>query len=132
MKSLNYPPQIKELSPFENELFNLLKIIKFREVQSEFQRKLKQDIQRINSESKTITFADKTTTIHQREKEHYKKLLKDSITTTCKKVNGKIGKQINVEGKSIIKDKTIGNRILQNSYDECFISRTSRTIQKQD
>ena len=108
-----------------------MKLIKFREVQSEFQRKLKQDIQRINSESKT-TFADKTSTIYQREKEHYKKLLKDSITTTCKKVNSKIGKQINVEGKSIIKDKTIGNRILENGYDECFISRTSRTIQKQD
>ena len=26
-KSLNYPPQIKELSAFENELFNLLNIV---------------------------------------------------------------------------------------------------------
>lgn len=32
LKSLNYPPQIKELSVFENEIFNLLKIIKFRKV----------------------------------------------------------------------------------------------------
>lgn len=32
LKSLNYPPQFKELSVFENEIFNLLKIIKFRKV----------------------------------------------------------------------------------------------------
>ena len=43
-KSLNCPPQIKELSAFEKELFNLLNIIKFRKVQSQFQRKLKEDI----------------------------------------------------------------------------------------
>ena len=42
-KSLNCPPQIKELSAFENKLFNLLNIIKFRKVQSKFQRKPKED-----------------------------------------------------------------------------------------
>ena len=31
-KNLNRPPQIKELSAFENELFNLLNIMKFRKV----------------------------------------------------------------------------------------------------
>ena len=62
-KTLNCPPQIKELSAFENKLFNLLNIIKFRKVQREFQRKLKEDIQLINSESKTLTFADKTTNL---------------------------------------------------------------------
>ena len=49
-------------------------------------------------------------------------MLKDSITTTYKKVNKKIVKQINLEGKNIVKDKTIANRILVNGHDECFIS----------
>ena len=59
LKSLNCPPQIKEFSAFENELFNLLNIIKFRKVQSKLQRKIKKDIQLINKESKTLTFAEK-------------------------------------------------------------------------
>ena len=67
-KSLNCPPQIKELSAFKNELFNLLNIIKFRKVQSEFQRKLKEDIKLINSESKTLIFADKATNLYKLEK----------------------------------------------------------------
>ena len=62
-KSLNCLPQIKELSAFENKLFNLLNTIKFRKVQSEFQKKLIEDIQQINSESKTLTFANKTTNL---------------------------------------------------------------------
>ena len=49
-------------------------------------------------------------------------MLKDSITTTYKKVNKKIVKQINLEGKNIVKDKTIANRILVNGHDKCFIS----------
>ena len=59
LKNLNCPPQIKELSAFEKELFNLLHIIKFRKVQNKFQRKIKEDMQLINSESKTLTFAEK-------------------------------------------------------------------------
>ena len=49
-------------------------------------------------------------------------MLKDSVTTTYKKVNKKIVKQINLEGKNIVEDKTIANRILVNGHDECFIS----------
>ena len=68
LKGLNCPPLIKELSAFENELFNLLNIIKFRKVQSKFQRKLKKDIQLINCESETLTFKDKTTNQYKLEK----------------------------------------------------------------
>ena len=91
-KRLNYPSPIKELSSFERELFNLLNIIQFRKVQSEFQRKLKEDIQLISSECKTLTFADKITNLCKLDKKQYKKLLKDSITTTYKKVNRKNSK----------------------------------------
>ena len=88
----------------------------------EFQRKLKEDIQLINSESKKLTFADKTTNLYKLEKEEYSKLMKDSITTTYKKVNKNIEKRINLEGKDIVKDKTIVKRILVNHHGECFIS----------
>ena len=41
LKSFNYPLQIKELSAFEEKLFNSLNVTNFRKAQSEFQRKLK-------------------------------------------------------------------------------------------
>ena len=121
LKSFNCPRQIKGLSAFENRLFNLSNIIKFGKVQSELQRKLKEDIKLINSESKTLTFPYETTNLYKLEKEQCNKLLKDSITTAYKKVNRNIGKLLNLEGKNIVKDKTIANRILLNGHDECFI-----------
>ena len=91
LKSVNCPPQINKLPAFENELFNSLNISKFRKVQRAFQGKLKEDIQLINSEIKTPTFANKTKTTnrYKLEKEEYNKLLKDSNTTTYKKVKQK-------------------------------------------
>ena len=38
-------------------------------------------------------------------------------------------KQINLEGKIIIKDKTIANRMLVNGHDKCFKSLKDLTNQ---
>ena len=74
----------------------------------------KKGMQLINIESKILTFVKDTTNLYKLEKEEYKKLLKDSIITIYKKVNKNINKQINLEEKNIIKDKTIANKILVN------------------
>ena len=99
-----------------------MNMIKFRKIQSEFQRKLKENIQQINCGSETLRFADETKNLYKLEKEQYNKLLKDSITTTYKTVKRNIKEQINLEGKNIVKDKTIENRILMSDHDECFMS----------
>ena len=57
----------------------------------------KKGMQLINIESKILTFVKDTTNLYKLEKEEYKKLLKDSIITTYKKVNKDINKQINLE-----------------------------------
>ena len=40
-KTRNYPPQCKELQNFEKDLLDTIKLIKFRIVKDNFQRKLK-------------------------------------------------------------------------------------------
>ena len=47
-KSEKCPPQHSALTPFENELYDLAKDIKFRKVTNEFQNQLTQDIKKIN------------------------------------------------------------------------------------
>ena len=47
-KTRNYPPQCKELQNFEKDLLEAIKLIKFRIVKDNFQRKLKEDILNIN------------------------------------------------------------------------------------
>ena len=60
LKTQQCPSQVKELTAFENELLELIKIIKFKKRQSNFQEKLNEDIKTINNTNKTLTFADKT------------------------------------------------------------------------
>ena len=90
LKSLNCPPKVKEMANFENDLTNLLKVIKFRRTKSVFQRKLKEDIKTIKNAKTTLTFADKTSNVYKVPAEQYKKLVINAVTTSYKKVSRKI------------------------------------------
>ena len=75
----------------------------------------------INTIDTTLTFADKTSNLYKLKKEQYQKMLNDSITTTYKKASDNIHNKINTDGKKLMKDKDILNRMLTNGKNECFI-----------
>ena len=122
MKTLHCPPLIKDLIPFENELFEMVKTLKFRQCSDQFQKKLRHDIRTINETQTTLTFADKTTNLYKLTKEDHNKLLRNAVTTTYKKVNKNIHHKINSDGSSIMKKKSIYDRMLSNGEDEAFIT----------
>ena len=53
---------------------------------------------------------------------YIQKMLNDSITATYKKASGNIHNKINTDGKKLMKDKDILNRMLTNGKNECFIT----------
>ena len=75
LKTLHSPKQVKELSAFEKDLIAVVKDIKFRNVRSDFQATLQEDIRLIHNSKKTMTFADKTSNMYQLTKEEHNKLL---------------------------------------------------------
>ena len=122
LKSLHCSPQVKEWIQFEGNFLDMIKLLKFRKTRSRFQRRLKEDINTIHSTDTTLTFADKTSSLYKLKKEQYKKMLNDSITTTYKKASDNIHNKINTDGKKLMKDKDILNRMLTNGKNECFIT----------
>ena len=112
LKLLNCPPKIKEMVPFEKDLWNLVDKLKFRKIKSNFQRQLNEDIRVIKRSNKVLVFADKTSNIYKLDTDEYKKLTTEAITSTYKKVPDKINNKINTEGKRIMEK----NRIKQNVY----------------
>ena len=98
LKSNKCPPQHKELTPFENDLIDLVKIIKFRKLRNDIQRKLHEDLRKVRSSKKALTFADKTSNMYRLEKEEYRRLLQNAVTTTYKKSNKETERRINCEG----------------------------------
>ena len=122
LKSLNCPPQVRELIQFESDLLDIIKSLKFRKTRSSFQNILKDDINTINNTDTTLTFADKTSNLYILKKEQYQKMLNNSITTTYKKASDNIHNKINTDEKKLMKDKNILNRMLTNGKNECFIT----------
>ena len=122
LKSFYSPKQVKELIPFENDLIEILRNIKFRRVRNNFQKKLKDDINQVRASNKTMTFADKTSNMYRLNKDEYDKLINNSITSTYKKANKNISKQVNKAGKTILKNKEVIKRMEINTEANCFIT----------
>ena len=49
-------------------------------------------------------------------------MLNDSVTRTYKKTSDNMHNMINTDGKKLIKDKDVLNRMLTNSKNECFMT----------
>ena len=121
LKALKRPKQVKELVPFENDLIDMLKVIKFRKVKNQFLTKLKNNIKTGKQSKKTLTFADKTSNMYRLSKEQHE-LLTNAVTSNYKKANNSIKKKINMAGKQILKNNEILNRIEINGENNCFFT----------
>ena len=87
LKSPYNPRQVKEPIPFENDLVELIRNIKFRKIRNTFQEELEEDIKLIKKSNKTMTFADKTSNMYRLTKEEHDQLIMNPITSTYKKAN---------------------------------------------
>ena len=68
LKSLNCPPQVKELIQFESNILDMIKSLKFQKTRSHFQRRLKNDTNTIHSTDTTLKFAGKTSNLYTLKK----------------------------------------------------------------
>ena len=93
---------MKELIPFENDFVELIRNIKFRKIRNTFQEKLKEDINVTKESNKTMTFTDKTSNMYQSIKEQYDQLIMNSTTSTNRKANNNIKKQINMARENLM------------------------------
>lgn len=73
------------MAQFEDDLLLLIRSLEFKEVLSDFQIKLHDDINEIKASNKIFVSADKSRHMYKMEKDEYNKMLIDSITKTYKK-----------------------------------------------
>ena len=121
LKSSKTPKQVKELIPFETDLA-LVQNIRFRKTRNHFQKKVQKDVQLNKSSDKTVTFGNKTTKLYRLTKAEYSRMINDAITSKYKKASNNIKKQINIDGKQILKNKEVLNRLKINGENITFNS----------
>ena len=101
LKSRKCPPPVDELKPFEEDMFQLVDNVTFKQVRNAFQDKLKRDVKCINSSKNVLVFADKTRNVYEMGKDQYEKLLRENITKTYRKADDSTEENIGHELKDI-------------------------------
>ena len=122
LKSTSCPSQVKELLPFENDLLELVKNIKFRKSTNDFQKRMKEDIRSIKSVDKTYTSADKTSNLYKLSSGEYNRLMHNAVTATYKKASHKIKENIDKGGVKLAKNAGVLDRMEKNNTSCCFIT----------
>ena len=100
-KSRNCPPIVEEVANFEHDVMMMIKNIQFKNINNDFQTKLRNDISDIQKCEKVLIPADKSRNIYKMETADYKKLLHDNITRTFKKSDQRKFNNINKDVKKI-------------------------------
>ena len=121
-KSRKNPPSVPELSDFESELTVMVNNIKFRHINNDFHKKLKNDINEIKTCNKILVTADKSRNLYKVEKEQYQKLFKENITKTYKKSTNKKIEKINYTAKQITEKLSTANRVPMLEETEAYIT----------
>lgn len=115
-------PQHKELIRFENDVINLISNLEYRPDKSQFQRKLMKDVKNIDKSDKILLPADKTSNIYEVEKNVYKKLLRDNVTSAYEIAPPELESKINYEAKQIADKLELSDRIEVIANKEAYIT----------
>ena len=75
-------PQNEHLTPFENDLYDMVRNLEFKTGQRDFQKTSMSDLKKIQSSKNVMLFADKTANLHEMLPDQYNSLLKNNITKT--------------------------------------------------
>ena len=84
--------------------------------------KLREDLRKVLSPKKRLTFADKASNMYQLEKEEYRRLLQNVVTTTYKKSKKERESRIKCEGIKYTKEANILDKVEGNGTANCFIT----------
>ena len=121
-KSLITPPYNDELCAFEQDMYDMISSLKFREIKDNFQKQLSHEVSRIKNTRKIIVNADKTSNVYQMEREEYLKLLNDNITKHYQKAPANMKQEIDTVSADIAKTLKVDNRLQKYTTNNAYLT----------
>ena len=121
-KSSNNPPFMKEIKPFEDDMFDLVHNIKFKPFTNEFQEKLKSDKAKIEKSNELIIKADKTNNLYKMDAQEYEKHMVNVITKDYKKCDRENFANVNKEAAKIARSFHLEDRIDSLTENSSFLT----------
>jgi len=121
-KSTRPPPNIRELTNFEKSITELIRTVRFRPHNNDFQTKLTNDIKQTKDSNDMLVKADKTTNYYKLTPDQYKKLADSNVTKTYKTAPENTTAQITKTDKDIATALDLDDRIEQLAQKPAFIT----------
>ena len=121
-KTRNTPPQNAELVGFENDMYNLISNLTYRKDNSQFQKKLQNDMAKLKNSPDIIVEADKTNNIYLVKPSNYKKLVQENVTQSYKICEENEKEKIDEKSAKIALSLELEERIQQFNERNCFIT----------
>ena len=121
-KTPHTPPQDDDLIEFENDMYEMMKSVEFKNTKNKFQYKLENDLEKIRKSGKVAVPADKTTNLYLLNRAQYEKLLQNNVTKTYKKAEPDREKNINEASAKLAHKHEIDDRVQQFTTQQCFIT----------
>ena len=122
LRSRKCPPAVDKLAAFEEDLRLMIKNIKFRKVNNEFQTKLSEDIKKIKNSKKLFINADKSHNTYEMTKEEHGKYLPENVTKIYKITPRSKINRINTEAKNIYTKLGTEDRVERLSEGNTYIT----------
>ena len=119
---MNSPPKNPLIYEFENDMYNMIQNIQFKNVKNNFQSKMQLDLKSIKDSGKIYVKADKTHNMYAVEPKEYDKLLSDNITKLYKKSNPREVYKVNVEAEEIVDKLNLSDRVQVLTNNSAFVT----------
>ena len=110
-KSNLTPSQNEHLTPFESDLYDMVRNIEFETGQNDFQKTLISDLKEIQSSKNVLVLADKTANLYEMSPDQYNSLFKNNITKTYTKTELITKTRIDKETSKLSKPLKLNNKM---------------------
>ena len=115
-------PAIDELKEFEDGMLSIIQSIKFKLTNNTFLNDLRNDVNRMKSDTKLFVPADKTSNFYKMEPKQYTDLLEKNITKSYKRSTDATARKIQREDKKVTTKLGINDRVDITAKREAFIT----------
>ena len=122
-KTTEPAPSIAELKEFEDDLYELVKNVKFRPIkQTTLQSTLKQNMVEMSQNNDIYVAADKTENYYRISKSDHDRLVSKNVRKDYKKGAADAVNKVNAQDKKIAEDLELDNRIYAFSEREVYVT----------
>ena len=119
-KSTDPASEIPLLKPFEEAFTEVIKNVKFGRKLNHFQKQLKQDVRKINSESRPHVKGDKSSFYYLMEADKLNNLMKREIEKDFRKATAKEVDKVDDGQKKIVRDLELQDRVFVTTQRPAF------------